>query len=41
MVEPKSSDLAFTLITDDSNSYNKAISEIANISDITYVKGEK
>lgn len=41
MVEPKSSDLAFTLMTDDSNSYNKAISEIANISDITYVKGEK
>lgn len=41
MVEPKSPDLAFTLMTDDINSCNKAISDIESSSCITYVRGEK
>ena len=41
MVEPKSSDLTFALMTDDSTKYYEAISEIENISGITYIEGAK
>ena len=41
MINPKSHDLTFTLMTDDSNKYYDAISKIKSISGVTYIEGAK
>lgn len=41
MINPKNPDLTFALMTNDINSYKKAIGEIKNISGVTYIEGAK